>query len=180
MIYLAEALQMELEEPWYLMELDDFLSMSFVAYGVTNLEESGEQRKLIVKEAFDNYIATIKTFLEMERNIILVIVAENDELQLLQKLIEKLEGTETLFIEVKCPMSIVFKREATRGNRVIGLAGKQFLTRYKNLFYDISVNTGKMSKEENIAAIQASLHLISTESAFFKNTNIDISLRNRI
>lgn len=64
-----------------------------------------------------------------------------------------LSGTQTLFVGVHCPLSLLEERERERGNRRIGLAKAQFGLVHEEKEYDLEVDTSVMSPNQCAQAI---------------------------
>lgn len=70
-----------------------------------------------------------------------------------EQLVEAVGGQDVLLVGVECPVEILERREAARGDRRAGLARAQSRTIHRWLRYDVVVNTEAAAPEDNALSI---------------------------
>ena len=70
---------------------------------------------------------------------------------------KELAGLHWLLVGVVAPLDVLEERERTRGNRILGEARAQFDVIHRDIDYDLTVDTARLSPEECARKILAAL-----------------------
>ena len=69
------------------------------------------------------------------------------------RLADALAGLDVLWVAVTCDLDVAVSREATRGDRVVGMAATQLPLVHEGVAYDLTVDTTRESAEDCAARI---------------------------
>lgn len=134
----AKSLQDRLEEPYYLLDFDRFITMSPQKYFTSN--GTVENRKIINKSLSIMHQA-IKSASDMGINVIVEYILLKID-TLLEECVELLHEYPVLFVHVTCPLEELRRREKDRGG-YIGYCESQIPYLVPQDTYDITIDTSK-------------------------------------
>lgn len=166
---LAEALQKDLGEPYFLVQLDAFEDMIPERF-LTGKSEEYEALTLSA-QTMNNSIAYLSS---RGVNVIVDTVFINypgfDTW--LKDCVQALWEYDVFFIGVHCPIHELERREKERGDRDIGQAKWQFDKVHTHKIYDIEVNSYENTIEECVKMINEKLDFGNDQNAFAKLNNL--------
>ena len=140
----AKSLQNRLDEPYYLLDFDKFITMSPDKYFT---EEKVENRKIVNKSLSIMHNA-IKAASDMGINTIVEYILLKID-TLLEECIDLLHEYPVLFVHVTCPLEELRRREKERGG-YIGYCESQLSYLTPQDTYDITVDTSKKDCTDKI------------------------------
>lgn len=145
---IAKLLQAQLNEPYALMSVDNFLnSMEFPDW-ITNKVWLEKWPPLFHVAGFH---AAILAMWKYGLDIIIDhVIQEEDWFDELKDIIE---NKKTIFVGVHCCLEELERREKVRGDREIGIVKYQFDKVHKNKSYTVEVDTSNMKPQECVDKI---------------------------
>lgn len=155
---LAAALQVGLEEYWWMLEADDITRMQPVSERTQWWEPTREQRPhpswepdVRLTHWLAGYFGCLATLAKTGSNVIAV----GGWLQTawLRDLAKTLDGLDALCIGVYCPLEELEHREVARGDRKVGYARSHYDLVHTHSPYDLAVDTAAQTTEESVNAI---------------------------
>ncbi len=159
---LASALQVSLDECWWILEADDITRMTPTSDRTGWWEATPEERPhpswdrdLRLSRWYAGYFGCLATIAKTGSNVIAV----GGWLQTpeLVQLANTLDGLDALCVGVYCPLEELERREITRGDRPSGYARSQVELVHTHAPYDAEVNTITQTTEEAISVIRTVL-----------------------
>ena len=159
---LAAALQVSLEECWWILEADDITRMQPTSERNGWWEPTHEERPhpswdpdLRLTRWLAGYFQCLATIAKTGSNVIAV----GGWLQTswLLDLAETLEGIEALCVGVYCPLEELERREIARGDRKSGYARSHYDLVHMHAPYDVEIDTALQTREESVELIQKML-----------------------
>ena len=159
---LAHALQVSLDECWWILEADDITRMTPTSERNDWWDPAPEERPhpswnrdLRLPRWYAAYFGCLTTIARTGSNVIAV----GGWLQTpeLVQLAETLGGLDALCIGVYCPLKELERRERARGDRPSGYARFQIELVHTHAPYDAEVNTGTQTTEEAVGVVQTAL-----------------------
>ena len=167
---LAKALQLQLDEPYYIFNTDMFLGTGvMLPEKFTTYDTAGWKFMLKTLSGMHN---TIKLYSDMGMNVIVDHVLTNSVLdkdpKALEECVELLHESPVLFVHVTCPLHELRRREKERSDRQIGQAEAQLPTLVPSdiSVYDLSVDTFQNTKAECVEKITEMLDTPEKHRAF--------------
>jgi chloramphenicol 3-O phosphotransferase len=145
---IAKAIQKLSPEPFIHISLDDFTEMFR-----WDAIENAELRKACHRHSISSLHQSIRILLSGQFPGVIDHVFEQDSWY--EDCLSALFGHDILVVGVRCPLEVVRHREASRGDRRIGLAEWQHPIVHKNRRYDLEVDTSTRSSEDCAAEILA-------------------------
>jgi chloramphenicol 3-O-phosphotransferase len=143
---LARAIQRQSSEVFYLLSIDDFISMA----GERAIEADFAR---VVLEAVENLCHTLRVLCDLGRNVIADVVCVNDGTETLAALIESMRQRPVLLVGVACDLVELERRERERGDRETGQARWQVEHAYGDMPSDLIADTTRESPEICAAAV---------------------------
>ena len=154
----AKALQGQLSQPYFHMDVDVFCLMAPEKFG-----KDGDYS--VQWEFVSNMFHAVKLFSDMGFNLVVPCIFDNGDF--LKNCIMLLHEYPVLFVHVKCPLNELRRREAARGDRNVGMAETLLSTLYpRDTPYDITVNTFSDTTEECANIIVEKLNSSDEFTAF--------------
>lgn len=159
---LANALQVSLDECWWILEADDIARMTPTSDRTGWWNPAPEERPhpswdpgLRLSRWFDGYFGCLATIAKTGTNV----MAVGGWLQTsqLQQLAHTLDGLDALCVGVYCPLEELERREILRGDRPSGYARSQHELVHTHAPYDAEVNTVAQTTEEAMSVIRQAL-----------------------
>ncbi len=156
---LASALQVSLDECWWILEADDITRMWPTSERTGWWDPAPEERPhpswnrdLRLSRWYAAYFGCLATVAKTGSNVIAV----GGWLQTsqLEQLAHTLDGLDALCVGVYCPLEELERREIMRGDRPSGYARSQVELVHTHAPYDGEVNTVAQTTEEAIDAIR--------------------------
>src|SRR5439155_2297102 len=146
---IADALQRTLAGVWFRVGVDDLLKM-------LPLEERQDELLAELPTAMRGVHSAMAAIARAGNRVIIdhVLIPAFRE-----QLVDELGGIPTLWVKVDCPLAVLEEREATRGNRELGLARKQFDSVHRDVSYDVEVDTSLLSVDEAVHRIVDALEV---------------------
>ncbi|GIG66976.1 chloramphenicol phosphotransferase CPT family protein [Phytomonospora endophytica] len=160
---LARALQESLSDPWLLLGVDDLIDAGpswlldggdgdGLAFGADGSVQPGAGFAAL-NRAWDAGLVTMAR--EGARVIVDEVFLHGGESQ--RAWLKLLAGLPALWVGVHCPVDVVARREAARGDRIPGMAAKQAETVHIGMNYDVVVDTSTLTPADAAARIAAAL-----------------------
>lgn len=159
---IARALQESLPDPWLALGVDDLIDASptwltdggdGLGFGADGSVTAGADFKALNK-AWDAGIVTMAR--EGARIILDEVFLRGGESQ--REWLKLLAGLPVLWVGVRCPAEVAEAREASRGDRIAGMAAMQADTVHVGMAYDVVVDTSATSAVDAAAQIAAALN----------------------
>ncbi len=156
---LANALQISLDECWWILEADDITRMTPTSERNAWWNPAPEERPhpswnadLRLSRWYAGYFGCLATLAKTGSNVIAV----GGWLQTaeLVQLADTFDGLDALCVGVYCPLEELERREAARGDRPSGYARSQVERVHTHAPYDAEINTATQSTEEAIGVIR--------------------------
>ena len=156
---LASALQVSLDECWWILEADDITRMWPTSERTDWWDPTPEERPhpswnrdLRLSRWYAGYFGCLATIAKTGTNVIAV--GGWLHTPELVQLADTLNGLDTLCIGVYCPLEELERREIVRGDRPSGYARSQIELVHTHAPYDAEVNTVTQTTEESIGLIR--------------------------
>lgn len=168
---IALALQSQLNEPFWHFSIDHLRDA-----GVLPLDRirSGEFPWSEQREAFfDGFHRSLPAFAGAGNNLIVEHIVETPEW--MEKLVTLLDGFDVFFVGVHCPLNELERREATRGDRPVGDARRDFEMVHRHTVYDLELNS--LEAPDANAAVLAHAWQQRQESSAFTQMATDFGQR---
>ena len=169
------------EIPFHHLSIDDFFNNynEFIDKKFPDIEPTREVDDQVVAQIifdpiFSCYYSTIKLLSEMGLNVIVDTVIDNDKR--FNECLDLFFDQPTLFVGVICSKEELIRREQTRGDRQIGLAGSQFDKVYCFNEYDLEVNTEELNPIECAEKILSFIKSNKEYSVFKKLSKRNVSV----
>ena len=159
---LASALQVSLEECWWILEADDITRMCPTSERTGWWEPTPEERPhpswnpdLRLSRWYAGYFGCLATIAKTGSNVIAV----GGWLQTseLRQLAHTFDGLDAVCIGVYCPLEELERREIARGDRPSGYARSQIELVHTHSPYDAEVNTVTQTTEDAMHTIHQAL-----------------------
>ena len=159
---LANALQVSLDECWWILEADDITRMTPTSARNAWWNPSPEERPhpswdpaLRLSRWYAGYFGCLAALAKTGSNVIAV----GGWLQTpeLVQLADMLDGLDALCVGVYCPLEELERRETLRGDRSSGYARSQVELVHTHAPYDAEVNTVSQITEEAVGVIRNAL-----------------------
>ena len=159
---LANALQVSLDECWWILEADDITRMTPTSARTGWWEATPEERPhpswasdLRLSRWFAGYFGCLATLARTGTNV--MAVGGWLETSQLVQLAHTFDGLDALCIGVYCPLDELERREIARGDRPSGYARSHYDKVHSHAPYDAEVNTVAQTTEESAGAIRGVL-----------------------
>lgn len=159
---LAKALQLDLDEYWWVLEADDITRMQPTGPRTDWWEPTPDERphpswdpELRLSRWLSGYFGCLATIAQTGSNVIAV--GGWLETSWLLELAETLNGIDALCVGVYCPLEELERRELARGDRQFGYARSQYDMVHDHVLYDVEVDTASQTTEEAVALIRKML-----------------------
>ncbi len=156
---LAHALQISLDECWWILEADDITRMTPTSARTGQWEAAPEERPhpswnadLRLSRWFAGYFGCLATIAGTDTNV--MAVGGWLETSQLVQLAHTFVGLDAFCIGVYCPLQELEQRESARGDRPSGYARSQYLLVHTHTPYDGEVDTAAQTTEEATSAIR--------------------------
>ncbi|CAN5384456.1 hypothetical protein BH11ARM2_BH11ARM2_03730 [soil metagenome] len=169
---LAKALQLGLDEYWWVLEADDITGMQPVSARTGWWNPTGEERphpswepEVRLSRWLAGYFQCIATIARTGSNVIAV--GGWLEASWLIDLTHALQGIHALCLGVHAPLDELQRREMARGDRELGYALSHYHRVHSHGPYDLDVDTLAQSTDEIVASIRAVL-ASSPKPTFFE------------
>lgn len=134
---IARALQKRIEKPFWHVSIDHLRDAGVLP---TERFKSGDFRWTDARMAFfHGFHGSLRAYADAGNHLILEHILDTEGW--LEELVDLLAEHDVFFAAVHCPLEILVKREAARGNRPVGSAKKDFETIYFGKRYDIELQS---------------------------------------
>jgi chloramphenicol 3-O phosphotransferase len=158
---IATLLQSRIDEPFWHYSIDHLRDA-----GVLPMERirSGEfEWKTLRAEFFEGFHHSLVAFVAAGNNLIVEHIVETEEWMSL--LVKILQPYDVYFVGIHCPLDELERREASRGDRPIGGARKDFDSIHVHAQYDLELDS-TVPSEQNVDFLLASWTQRISPSAF--------------
>ena len=168
---LAKALQLGLDEYWWVLEADDITRMQPTGLRTDWWEPTPDERphpswnpELRLSRWLSGYFGCLATIAKTGSNVIAV--GGWLETSWLLELAATLDGIDSLCVGVYCPPEELERREITRRDRAPGYSRSQWDRVHAHEPYDTHVDTASQTTEEAVESIRGTL-AVPPEVLFF-------------
>lgn len=159
---LAKALQLGLDEYWWVLEADDITRMQATGPRTDWWEPTPEERphpswnpELRLSRWLSGYYGCLATLAKTGSNVIAV--GGWLETSWLLEVAATLDGIDALCVGVYCPLDELERREAARGDRPPGYARSHYDAVHTHALYDARVDTSSQTLEEAVVSVRRML-----------------------
>jgi chloramphenicol 3-O phosphotransferase len=143
---IGKELQTRLNDPFMLVSLDNFLKFYPERFFEPKSQDEGSVLMELFASGISGFHRCIPVLAETGNNLIVDHVLQEDGW--LQDCVKRWSGLDVLFVGVKCPLEVLEKREAERGDRKPGTARYQYNRVHSHDRYDLELDTSILSGEE--------------------------------
>ena len=159
---LAHALQISLDECWWILEADDITRMTPTFARTGQWEAAPEERPhpswnadLRLSRWFAGYFGCLATIARTGTNV--MAVGGWLETSQFVQLAHAFVGLDALCIGVYCPLQELERRESARGDRPSGYAHSQYELVHAHAPYDGEVDTAAQTTEDSVGVVRGIL-----------------------
>jgi len=145
----ARNLQRTLEPQWLYLEFDQFVEMLTDTVPDSASEAGSDDVGPWLADGWYRVVGGVAAsgFDLIVEDVIL----ESYRLEAATRLLAPFDVT---FVAVRCPLEVAVQRERDRGDREIGLVGRQFNLVHADRVYDCEIDTSTLAPEACVAAIR--------------------------
>jgi chloramphenicol 3-O phosphotransferase len=161
---IGKELQVRLNDPYMLLTIDNFLNFYPEKYFVPKTPEEGVVLMKLLSAGISGFHRCIPALAEAGNNLIVDHVLQENSW--LHDCVKRWSGLDVLFVGVKCPLEVLEKREAERGDRKSGTSRYQYDRVHSHERYDLELDTSILRVEECADKIIEALKEEATALAF--------------
>ncbi|MHA1308877.1 MAG: chloramphenicol phosphotransferase CPT family protein [Candidatus Heimdallarchaeota archaeon] len=152
---IAELLQNQLNEPYFILSIDSYISSIKFPELIT---EAKSLKHLPITTFIAGFHGAIKSMANLGLNIIIDHVLQEEKWVVDIK--DLINNKRTIFVGVFCSFEELERREKLRKDREVGLAKYQFERVHKNKTYAIEVDTSELKPQECVDKILSQVNSI--------------------
>jgi chloramphenicol 3-O phosphotransferase len=158
---IALALQAHIEEPFWHFSIDHLRDAGVLP--LDRIRRGDFKWPSMREQFFEGFHRSLPAFACAGNNLIVEHIIETPIW--MNRLVMLLSGFDVFFVAIHCPLDELKQREAGRGDRPVGDAGRDFETIHRHAVYDLEL-TSLIPPDENALRLAAAWRQRSRPSAF--------------